>query len=123
VTAAKIAELNDRLRQHGTGNGRVMVTRSIRDLGPEFELAALLKVRGFDAFTADNNPHGERDYGSFDLKGRRVLWKIEYYDPSLRIPTMVTPRTDAWRPPIPIDGDQGGVRAPLDEVGHLSVVA
>jgi len=83
VTAAKIAELNDQLRKHGTGNGRVMVTRSIRDLGPEFELAALLKVRAFDAFTADNDPHGERDYGSFDLKGHRVLWKIDYYDPTL----------------------------------------
>ena len=40
----------------------------------------------------------------------------------VRIPTMATPRSDAWRPPIPIDGDQGGVRAPLGEVGHLSVV-
>ena len=83
MTVAKIAELNDQLRKHGTGNGRVMVTRSIRDLGPDFELAALLKVRAFDAFTADNNPHGERDYGSFDLQERRVLWKIDYYNPSL----------------------------------------
>ena len=83
VSARKIAELNDRLRKHGAGNGRVMVTRSIRDLGPDFELAALLKVRAFDAFTADNNPHGERDYGSFDLQERRVLWKIDYYNPSL----------------------------------------
>jgi hypothetical protein len=41
---------------------------------------------------------------------------------SLGVPTMVTPCSDAWRPPIPIDGDQGGVRAPLGEVGHLSVV-
>ena len=41
----------------------------------------------------------------------------------LRIPTMATPRSDAWRPPIPIDGDQGGVRAPLGDVCHLSVVA
>jgi hypothetical protein len=50
VTAARIAELNDELRKHGTGNGRVMVTRSIRELGAEFELAALLAVRAFDAF-------------------------------------------------------------------------
>jgi hypothetical protein len=83
VTAARIAELNDRLRKHGIGNGRVMVTRSIRELGPEFELATLLNVRAFDAFTPENDPHGERDYGSFDLKGCRVLWKIDYYDPSL----------------------------------------
>jgi len=83
MSAAKVAELNDRLRKHGTGNGRVMVTRSIRELGPEFELAALVHVRAFDAFTRDNDPHGERDYGSFDLKGHKVLWKIDYFDPSL----------------------------------------
>jgi hypothetical protein len=83
VTAARIAKLNDQLRKHGTSNGRVMVTRSIRDLGPEFELAARLAVRAFDAFTADNDPNGERDYGSFDLQGRSVLWKIDYYNPSL----------------------------------------
>jgi hypothetical protein len=37
----------------------------------------------------------------------------------LRIPAKATSRSDAWRPPVPIDGDQGGVRAPLGEVGHL----
>jgi hypothetical protein len=83
MSAARIAELNDQLRKHGAGNGRVMVTRSIRELGPAFELAALAAVRAFNAFTADNDPHGERDFGSFDLQGRRVLWKIDYYNPSL----------------------------------------
>jgi hypothetical protein len=81
--AAKIAELNDQLRKHSAGNGRVMVTQSVRTLGPDFELAALLKVRAFDAFSADNDPYGERDYGSFDLQEHRVLWKIDYYNPSL----------------------------------------
>jgi hypothetical protein len=33
--------------------------------------------------TADNDPHGERDYGSFDLQGRRIVWKIDYYNPWL----------------------------------------
>jgi hypothetical protein len=83
MTTAKIAELNDQLRTHGAGNGRVMVTRSIRDLGPEFEIAARQEVRAFDAFTADNDPHGEHDFGSFDLQGHTVFWKIDYYDPSL----------------------------------------
>jgi hypothetical protein len=83
VNAAKIAELNDQLRKHGIGNGRVMVTHSIRELGPEFELAALLAARTFDAFTVENDPRGERDFGSFDLQGRRVLWKIDYYNRSL----------------------------------------
>jgi hypothetical protein len=71
MSAAKIAELNDQFRKHGVGNGRVMVTRSVRDLGPDFELGALLKVKAFDAFAADNDPHGEHDFGSFELEARR----------------------------------------------------
>lgn len=83
MSAAKIAELNDQFRRHGVGNGRVMVTRSVRDLGPDFELGALLKVKAFDAFTADNDPHGEHDFGSFELEGQTVFFKLDYYDLAL----------------------------------------
>lgn len=30
-----------------------------------------------------NDPHGEHDFGSFDVDGERLFWKIDYYDPSL----------------------------------------
>jgi hypothetical protein len=30
---------------------------------------------------------------------------------AVRIPAKATSRSDAWRPPIPIDGDQGGAGA------------
>lgn len=83
MSATRIAELNDQFRRHGIGNGRVMVTRSVRDLGLAFERAALLKVRAFDAFTADNDPHAEHDFGSFDLEGRTVFFKLDYYDLAL----------------------------------------
>jgi hypothetical protein len=83
TSAAKIAELNDQFRKRGIGNGRIMVTRSVRELGPQFELASLLQVRTFDAFTADNDPHGEHDFGSFELQGREVFWKLDYYDLTL----------------------------------------
>ena len=80
MNAAKIAELNDQFRRHGVGNGRAMVTRSVHDLGPVFELTALLRVQRFNAFTADNDPHGEHDFGSFELEGEKLFWKIDYYD-------------------------------------------
>jgi hypothetical protein len=83
MSAAKIAELNDQFRKHSVGNGRVMVTRSIRELGPAFERAVLFKVRAFDAFTAENDPHHEHDFGSFELEGRTVLFKLDYYDLAL----------------------------------------
>jgi hypothetical protein len=38
-------------------------------------------VAGFDAFTEDNNPHGERDFGAFVFHGHKVFWKIDYHDP------------------------------------------
>ncbi len=41
------------------------------------------KVELFDAFTADNDPHQERDFGSFDHAGQTIFWKIDYYDPTL----------------------------------------
>jgi len=41
-------------------------------------------VRAFDAFTGDNDPHGEHDFGAFDLCEERLFWKIDYYDQDLR---------------------------------------
>jgi hypothetical protein len=32
----------------------------------------------FDTFTNDNDPHRERDFGSFDLDGEKLFWKIDY---------------------------------------------
>lgn len=34
----------------------------------------------FDAFTEDNDPHHEHDFGSIDYEGNRIFWKIDYYD-------------------------------------------
>ena len=33
-----------------------------------------------DGFDADNDPHGERDFGDLDWRGTSLLWKIDYYD-------------------------------------------
>jgi len=40
-------------------------------------------VEPFDAFTEDNDPHGERDFGAFEIKCERILWTKDYYDRSL----------------------------------------
>jgi len=31
------------------------------------------KVETFDAFIADNDPHGERDFGAFEHNGERIF--------------------------------------------------
>ena len=86
-TTQRIAELNDRFRKAtgssdpaGISLGRKVMTSGIRDLG----LIAMVEIAGrvaaFDSFTADNDPHGEHDFGSFDYDGNRIFWKIDYYD-------------------------------------------
>ena len=82
TTAAEVRALNDALRATFRG-GRVLVTPGVRALPPEEGAAALEAVRGFEAFTADDDPRGEHDFGSFGLGGRRILWKIDCYDPDL----------------------------------------
>jgi Protein of unknown function (DUF3768) len=78
----RIAELNDLLRKTFIG-GRIVITAGIAAM-PEPDQAAIpAKVQAFDAFSPDNNPHGQRDFGSFSHNGQRVFWKIDYYDPSL----------------------------------------
>ena len=37
------------------------------------------KVELFKAFTPDNDPHQEHDFGSIEHEGNRVFWKIDYY--------------------------------------------
>jgi len=41
------------------------------------------KVETFDAFTPDNDPYGERDFGAFEHNGEKIFWKIDYYDATL----------------------------------------
>ena len=79
----KIARLNDAFRTSLTG-GRVMVTRGVTALGSQTQDAILQAVKGFSAFTPDNDPHGERDFGAFEMEGvGRVFWKIDYYNRTL----------------------------------------
>ena len=53
---------------------------AIASLLPQDQAAILDRVRTFDDFTPENDPHGEHDFGSFEHKGRTIFWKIDYYD-------------------------------------------
>jgi hypothetical protein len=78
----QIQVLNDRFRQTFLG-GRVMMTAGVAAMGDDDRRTLIERVRRFDEFTPDNDPHGEHDFGSIDLGGCRYFWKIEYYDPAL----------------------------------------
>ena len=78
--ANKVAELNDLLRTTFL-TGKVVFTEGVRALGDDDRSAILTQVREFSEFTADNDPHGEHDFGAIEQEGGgRIFWKIDYYD-------------------------------------------
>lgn len=80
---AAVRDLNDRFRKEGWGQGTILITHGVSAHGPAFVAAALASVRAFDAFTKDNDPYGEHDFGSFNLEGERLFFKIDAYDLAL----------------------------------------
>lgn len=95
--AERIARLNDLARRAMGGACVVVATEGIRAL-PDADQSRLRElVETFDAFTPDNDPYGERDFGSIyqGLDGVwltlrpavvavTVFWKIDAYDRALR---------------------------------------
>lgn len=79
--ASKIALLNDAFRTTFSG-GKVLMTASVDALPSMVKAAALQQVAIFEDFSEDNDPHGEHDFGSFELCNRTFFWKIDYYDTS-----------------------------------------
>ena len=74
-----IATLNDNLRRTFTG-GQVLLTAGIDSLPADDKANILSMVRNFNDFAEDNDPYGEHDFGSFNYKGNKIFWKIDYYD-------------------------------------------
>jgi Protein of unknown function (DUF3768) len=78
----KIASLNDSLRRTFTG-GKIVMTQGVAAL-PEDDLGQLLeRVRRFDDFTNDNDPHSEHDFGSVVLAGQTYFFKVDCYAPDM----------------------------------------
>lgn len=78
----RVRMLNDFLRRSFQG-GKVMVTAGLQALEPEVLAAVLAGVREFDAFSEENDPYEEHDFGAFEIASQRIFWKIDYYDPTL----------------------------------------
>lgn len=76
-----IKTLNDNFRKTFS-SGRVMLTSGINVKMPRDIAKILAKVRNFNNFTEANDPYNEHDFGSFDYNGKKIYWKIDYYDKS-----------------------------------------
>jgi hypothetical protein len=75
----RIRTLNDAFRTTFVG-GAVMITAGVGATPIDQRRALLQKVRSFEAFGEDNDPHGEHDFGAVDEAGERYFWKLDYYD-------------------------------------------
>jgi hypothetical protein len=82
--ATRIQELNDAFRQSFIG-GVVVVTAGFESLPPDRRRLILAKVRAFDQFDADNDPHGEHDVGLVEDDDVRCFWKIDLYDREMEL--------------------------------------
>lgn len=75
--------LNDRFRQSFWG-GKVVLTDTVSFL-PMNELENVVDmVRNYCLFDDDNDPHQERDFGSFDYGGTKYGFKIDCYDNTMQ---------------------------------------
>jgi len=83
MSTNRTCELNDAFRMSFHG-GKVMMTPGVDELPDCVKAEVLTKVCTFSDFSFDNDPHGEHDFGSFELVGRKFFWKIEYYDRELK---------------------------------------
>jgi hypothetical protein len=78
-TSTRIRVLNDNFRTTFLG-GRVVMSAGVADLLLGTRAQVMLRVQSFADFTADNDPYGEHDFGSFEVAGETFFWKIDYYD-------------------------------------------
>jgi Protein of unknown function (DUF3768) len=82
MSADKIRALNDAFRTTMTG-GQVLITAGVDALPCDVKAMVIRRVATFADFNPDNDPHGEHDFGSFALAGRKFFWKIDYYDANM----------------------------------------
>jgi Protein of unknown function (DUF3768) len=76
-----IRALNDELRQNFT-TGTAVMTAGVAALGAE-TVARIVKTIGvYDNFCHANDPYEEHDFGSFEVDGHTIFFKVDYYDKS-----------------------------------------
>jgi Protein of unknown function (DUF3768) len=80
----QIRTLNDKLRQNlNTGIGTAVITIGVAALGDEAVARIVKTIAVYDDFCQENDPHGEHDFGAFEVDGHTIFFKIDYYDPTL----------------------------------------
>jgi hypothetical protein len=79
----RIVRLNDAARQGHGAHSSVVVTAGLKGKGEDYLIRVSKAVAGFDQFSEENDPHGEHDFGAIMLDGKKLFWKIDYFDLAL----------------------------------------
>ncbi len=78
-----IKKLNDNFRRSLSG-GRLMLSAGVSAMPYDESLHIVNMVRIFKDFNKDNDPYNEHDFGSLICNNKKIFWKIDYYDKSLK---------------------------------------
>jgi len=82
LLAALMRTINDELRQNLT-SGTALITPGIAALGAEAVARIVKTIAVYDDFCHANDPYEEHDFGSFEVDGHTIFFKIDYFDPNL----------------------------------------
>jgi hypothetical protein len=77
-----IRALNDELRRNHTV-GTAFITAGVAALGPEVVARIVKTIAVYDDFCHANDPYEEHDFGSFEVDGQTIFFKIDYFDKTL----------------------------------------
>jgi hypothetical protein len=77
-----IRALNDELRQNLT-IGTAFITVGVAALGAEAVARIVKTIAVYDDFCHANDPYQEHDFGSFEVDGQTIFFKIDYLDKAL----------------------------------------
>lgn len=80
----RIRRLNDAFRRGEVLHGSIVITEGIRALGDDILPRIVALVSEFGAFSEDNDPHGEHDFGALHHQDQKIFWKIDYFDRDLK---------------------------------------
>ena len=60
-----------------------MITAGIKALGDQAVMEIVQKVKMFNTFEVNNDPHHEHDLGKIKHNKETIFWKIDYYDKAM----------------------------------------
>ena len=63
--------------------GTALITTGVAALGAEAVARIVKTIAVYDDFCHANDPYEEHDFGSFEVDGQTIFFKIDYYDKAL----------------------------------------